>query len=198
MIKEMQGNLLESDAEILAHQVNCKGIMGAGVANSIRKNLLGADDYRKYQKVCQKYASEDLLGRNQYFQVRNQQLVCNMFAENIPTGNGLDTDYDALKKCLHRLLREAKNFKRKTVAIPGYLGCGLAGGDWDYVYSDIIKPIFDESEIKLSIVYFPDAMEKLWKSYHNVKKENNCIAEAWHGFTQGTPTSKVKEYLATI
>ena len=115
------------------------------------------------------------VGRNQYFQVRNQQLVCNMFAENITTGNRADTDYDALAKCLHRLLREAKSFRCKTVAIPGYLGCGLAGGDWDYVYSDIIKPIFEESEIKLSIVYFPDAMEKLWKSYHNVKKKKTSL-----------------------
>ena len=37
MVKERKGDLLRSDAAIIAHQVNCQGVMGAGVArqNSI-------------------------------------------------------------------------------------------------------------------------------------------------------------------
>ena len=37
MIKERKGNLLQADAPMIAHQVNCQGVMGAGIARQIRK-----------------------------------------------------------------------------------------------------------------------------------------------------------------
>lgn len=175
MIKEIQGNLVESQADVLAHQVNCKGVMGAGVAKTIRNELLTKEQYYSYQKVCRKVKAADLLGNNQYFKVcQGEKYICNMFAENIPTGKYLDTDYNALRKCLEALHFYAK-VNGFAVAIPGYLGCGLAGGDWDYVYSQIIVPIFRDSEVMLQIVYFPDAVEKLTKSYLCVPKENGRI-----------------------
>lgn len=36
-IKHITGNVLDSDAPIIAHQVNCMGVMGAGVAKCIRE-----------------------------------------------------------------------------------------------------------------------------------------------------------------
>lgn len=36
MIKEIVGNLFESDAQILCHQCNCQGKMGSGVAAEVR------------------------------------------------------------------------------------------------------------------------------------------------------------------
>ena len=35
MIKVIPGNLFDSEAQILAHQVNCKGVMGSGVAKEV-------------------------------------------------------------------------------------------------------------------------------------------------------------------
>ena len=61
MIKERKGNLLRSDAAIIAHQVNCQGVMGAGVARQIRHRILTAEQYRAYQQLCRKN-KEELLG----------------------------------------------------------------------------------------------------------------------------------------
>ena len=46
MIIEKQGNLMQANAWIVAHQVNCKGVMGAGVAKQIRNQLLTKSQYR--------------------------------------------------------------------------------------------------------------------------------------------------------
>ena len=61
MIKERKGDLLRSDVAIIAHQVNCQGVMGAGVARQIRHRILTAEQYRAYQQLCRKN-KEELLG----------------------------------------------------------------------------------------------------------------------------------------
>lgn len=44
MIKEIQSDLLTCGADIICHQVNFEGIMGGGVALSIRNKLLLEND----------------------------------------------------------------------------------------------------------------------------------------------------------
>lgn len=39
MIYEIKGNLLNADEAFIAHQVNGKGVMGAGVAKQIKNKL---------------------------------------------------------------------------------------------------------------------------------------------------------------
>jgi hypothetical protein len=39
------------------------------------------------------------------------------------------------------------------VSIPGFIGCGLAGGDWNYVLNKIIKKIFSNVTFNVSIYY---------------------------------------------
>ncbi len=37
MIKIIDGNLFDTKAKIIAHQVNCRGVMGSGVALQIKE-----------------------------------------------------------------------------------------------------------------------------------------------------------------
>ena len=37
IIKE--GNVFDSDADIICHQVNCQGVMGSGVAKEVRERF---------------------------------------------------------------------------------------------------------------------------------------------------------------
>ena len=37
VIKE--GNVFDSDADIICHQVNCQGVMGSGVAKEVRERF---------------------------------------------------------------------------------------------------------------------------------------------------------------
>ena len=39
MIKIFEGDLLESGANFICHQVNCQGVMGSGVAKQIKEQF---------------------------------------------------------------------------------------------------------------------------------------------------------------
>lgn len=152
MIKSIHGDALEVKANILAHQTNCIGVMGAGIAKQIKQKLLGRVGFRTYKELCNKFGAS-LLGDVQFLQIAEERYIANVFGENKPTGKGLDTDYEALRKGLEQVHKVAKD-EGLTVVIPGLMGCGLAGGDWNYVLHDIIEPIFADSEVELTIAYF--------------------------------------------
>lgn len=150
MITEKTMDLLTTDCDIIAHQTNCRGVMGAGVARQIRYKLLSPDKYSVYVSAC-KIKSSKLLGTVQYLPANNGKIIANLFGEDIPTGTSLDTDYDALRRALESLKAYAQQ-NHLSVALPGYIGCGLAGGDWEIV-SKMIYDIFSESEVHLEICY---------------------------------------------
>ena len=39
MIKVVYGDLMQATEDIIVHQVNCKGVMGSGVAKQIKANF---------------------------------------------------------------------------------------------------------------------------------------------------------------
>ena len=213
MIIEKQENLMQTNAWIVAHQVNCKGVMGAGVAKQIRNQLLTKSQYHSYQNFCNEHSTGFLLGKVLYFALENSsgpQVLANLFAEDTPTGMVLDTDYNALYRSLFNLFDYAMNHsEKKTIAIPAYLGCGLAGGDWNHVFSNIIKPIFDDSivlrndapelktNVTLEIYYLRSAVERLKNDFAVISGKDSLpyISEVWHGFSVGTSKEYIKSWL---
>lgn len=200
MIIEKKGDLLKCREDIVAHQVNCKGVMGAGVAKYIKRDIL-CERFITYKDFCEEHTPEFLLGKVLYipFSKDRTRFVANLFGENIPTGKGRDTDYFALHTAFQDLRFEAET-KHKSVAIPAYIGCGLAGGDWNYVFSEIIKPIFDNSPVLLYIYYLDDAIELMKKEFQEIAKKDNCvyIQEVWHGFPIGTAKKYIEEWLNSL
>lgn len=152
MIVELLGDVLECDADIIAHQTNCVGVMGAGVAAQIKKKL-SFSEFASYQKACDEKGAE-LLGSVQFLKTIDGKIVANIFGENIPTASFCDTDYEALRKGLN-VLHTYALIHKLSVAIPGLMGCGLAGGSWKIV-RDIIEDIFGDSEVSLKIVFFDE------------------------------------------
>lgn len=51
MIQHKIGDLFESDADIIAHHVNCRGVMGSGVAKPVR--FLFTETYHEYKKCSE-------------------------------------------------------------------------------------------------------------------------------------------------
>ena len=195
MIRETIGNLLQSDSLVITHQVNCDGVMGAGVAKQMKNNILTAKQYQKYKRLCTE-KGPFLLGTCQLISRKNKEgyYIANLFGENIPTGKKLDTDYRALYRSFQHLLKEIHfhkdlaSVKDISIAVPDYLGCGLAGGDWEIVFSRILLPLFQNSEEMLIIYYLPASVNRLWKEFRKipVNAENSCIERGWHGFAPGT------------
>ena len=192
MVKEMKGDLFNIGNGVIAHQVNCQGVMGAGVAKQIRSKLLTTNQYQSYRNKCRKLG-EELLGSCYLDKVEDKPLyVAHMFGENIPTGTGLDTDYDALEEAVMNMKIIARQ-RKLPVAVPGYLGCGLAGGDWEHVYRKILVPHFKGYPYGLTIVYRMDSIRRLWQDFGDVlmSPETECIETSWHGFAAGTHREEI-------
>lgn len=192
MIKEVKGNLLDVQSGVIAHQVNCRGVMGAGVAKQIRARLLSVSQYQSYRYKCRRLG-EKLMGTCYLDKAEGSPVyVAHLFGENIPTGKGQDTDYKALEDAVVNLKIIARQH-RLPVAVPGYLGCGLAGGKWDYVYSNILVPHFKGYPYGLTIVYLKDSVKMLWQEFGDVPMdpETECIKQEWHGFKKGTAREEI-------
>ena len=192
MLVEKRGNVMTEDVDVIAHQVNCRGVMGAGLAKQI-KAALSENEFKKYRDKClESNPPSELLGHMQRVHLSDGRAVANLFAEYKPTGKGLDTDYEALEKCFKKLSYIAPLNKRvkdayngvTTIAVPGYIGCGLAGGDWEFVYSRIIWPIFYRlQDIEMRIVYLDSSVDQLYTdAMKQIDSETGELLRTWHNF----------------
>ena len=156
MIIHKIGDVLkQEDAKYICHQVNCKGVMGAGLAKQI-KPLLTPKQFDSYRQACLE-KGEGCLGQIQVMDLPDGRTIINIFGKNIPTGTLCDTDYPALFKGLET----AKNLAIATgnsLAIPGFIGCGLAGGDWHFVYRAILESLFKDCNIALYVYWLNEEL----------------------------------------
>ena len=129
-IKVIDGDLFDTKASYICHQVNCKGKMGSGVARQVKQRFPVA--YKEYVKKCRE---SDILGQIQIVKCGDVN-ICNMFAQDGYGYNGdRFTNYDALKTCLDLLENVVPD--GEVIAMPYGIGCGLGGGDWGIVYAMI-------------------------------------------------------------
>lgn len=140
MIKFIKGNILNTNADAIVHQVNRKGVMGGGLAKQIRMKYPNV--YAKYRELCSQpgVISTNLLGKVQSVPVDSEKHVVNAFAQNAYGHGCRFTDYDAFRKCMNKINRVYKN---KTVALPYKIGCGLGGGDWTVIFDIINQELSD-------------------------------------------------------
>lgn len=132
-MKVVDGDLLDVTEGLIAHQVNCRGVMGAGVARVIAKRY--PDVERVYRAHCRAVEPLSLLGTSLVAVAGEGLLIGNVFGQ-LDTGRGLQTDYTAVGNALDDLSAWWTGL-RPTLHVPYMMGCGLAGGDWD-VYSELL------------------------------------------------------------
>lgn len=131
----------ELESGIVAHQVNCQGVMGAGVALQVKKRFPKA--YEAYRGLCDKSDPADLLGKAQVVFVGGGSMhsayIANVFGQ-LGYGKGLQTDYQAVKTAMRELEAtfEDSFHSPPTLYVPYMMGCALGGGDWD-TYSAILE-----------------------------------------------------------
>ena len=145
MIKIFEGNLLESGANIICHQVNCQRAMNSGVAKQIRNKFPNV--YEEYMKI----ASTEMLGRIQIINVGDNQFVCNMFAQDQYGYDGKQyTDIEALRKCFValKILLDSSDARDMVIAMPYKIGCVRGGADWNIVY-EMVDEVFEEYRVEL-------------------------------------------------
>ncbi len=144
MIKIVEGNILDAEEDIIAHQTNCMGVMGSGLAKQIKDKYYKV--FEEYQKYCHnnKFTS---LGNCQIINVGKDKYVANLFGQYKYGKDKQHTDYEALKESLSSLKVSCKDHN-KSIALPWNLGCGLAGGDWNVVYK-MIEEVFGDYDVTI-------------------------------------------------
>lgn len=147
MIKYYNGDLLESGCDIICHQVNEYGIMGAGLALQVREKFPKA--YKRYKELCMVKKPAHLYGKifycDYFDELNNDRTLANCFSQV----NG-ETNYELVKLIAKRLYCMAFDKGFKTIGIPYKYGCGIAKGDWSKV-EKIFKDEFEESDFRLQI-----------------------------------------------
>ena len=151
MVKYIKGDILNVTEGIIVQQVNCKGVMGAGLAKQIRdKWPYIYDDYKA--RIYNTANTKELLGKTLFNNVENNLFVASIFGQ-CDYGHGTKfTIYPALFKGLDYVFGMAE-IDQIPVYIPKGLGCGLAGGNWDFVEAYIQDlDLFFDKKIKIIIV----------------------------------------------
>lgn len=140
-------NLLNVKEGIICHQVNCVGVMGAGIALQIKEKW--PDVFKQYASLCKIFKNNPaaLLGKVQDIAVNDKLVIANCFGQIYP-GLGLMTCYESWKLIIKHLLDIIHYFGDISVHLPYGIGCGLAGGSWDMMMP-ILENEFKDHDVKV-------------------------------------------------
>lgn len=158
-MKIIEASILQSGKDIVVQQVNAKGLMGAGLALQIMKRYNNVKkEYVAYRGKQLKLGlvDEDLLGHVNYVDTYDGTIIANIFGQvDIRKGNHDKTVYTKKEALLSgiRQVREKAEELNLSVAIPTYIGCGLAGGDWTEIKHGI-EEIFKDSKVDVTFYHF--------------------------------------------
>ena len=123
MVNFKTGNLLEDQSDALVNSVNCVGIMGKGLA--LHFKLRYVPMFVEYQQVCADKALKPGMVWPWLTGELQPRVVFNVATKDHWRG---DSKLAWVKQGLDELLKQVKEYKVKSVALP-LLGCGLGGLD---------------------------------------------------------------------
>lgn len=141
----VNGDLLTAPFQFIAHQVNCRGVMGAGIALQIKNKY--PEVYNAYKVFCDINTAKPPLGKSLCVWTKDNHCIINVFGQLGYGRAQQQTDYEALYSGFAMAAEEIRNTfldgnprYQILIAIPYGIGCGLAGGDWEKV-EEILKLI---------------------------------------------------------
>lgn len=180
-------NILDVPYGIIGHQVNCLGVMGSGVAASIKKAYPPV--FNSYAKMCGLIPERrryQLLGQVQFVtasEIEGKPLIfANIFSQLDTSCSSRQTEYGSLHRGL-KTIEEKTRGLRLPIHFPYLIGCGAGGGDWNIV-SEMIESVFENSDMDVHIcAYNPEAEAEAnaWLYPKVMKQFNSDIAafKAW-------------------
>ena len=160
MVEYKRGNLLTSGCDIICHQVNCQGVMGSGIAKTIKETFPKV--YRvfknSYRNGDAKLGSIDIVIVTNDTEAKQHEfapisVVVNFYSQYNYLPRGVNhTDYEAFKTCIKKLKTYIQTILPMSIRIgfPDHIGCGLAGGNWNII-KQILEDEFSSSEYKVEI-----------------------------------------------
>ena len=137
MLHYKVGNLLDAPQKVIAHQVNCQGKMGSGVAKTIRDT---------YPKVYETYLNTYIYNSNEgkppkclggeveFVKINDNREVVNLYGQiNYGYDGKRYTNYALLALALDKMFFLLNEAGDREVAIPYKMGCDRGGANWAFV-----------------------------------------------------------------
>lgn len=150
-MKIVQQDMTELSSGVLFHQVNCRGVMGGGIAYAFARKWPELEE--KYRQLCEEFNCDKtrLLGKVWTYGVNKDLVIANVFGQGDVSRSERMTSYDATVNAFERIQRSVARtpngmFARLPLYFPFKMGCGLGGGDWA-IYSAIIDRYFPNAII---------------------------------------------------
>lgn len=140
MVEFKKGNIFNSKSQTLVNPVNCKGVMGAGLALEMKKRYPAM--FSTYKRICDK---------NMLIPGKLQLWKGNKWILNFPTKDYWKdpSKIEYIEKGLDKFLETYKEKEITSIAFPK-IGSGLGGLDWALVKSIMIKKL-NNLNIKIEI-----------------------------------------------
>ncbi|MCE5293484.1 MAG: DarT ssDNA thymidine ADP-ribosyltransferase family protein [Chlamydiales bacterium] len=130
-----EGDLLNSKMQTLVNTVNCKGVMGKGIALEFKKRFPAM--FLDYKDRCDKQAVKP--GVPYIYKTKEEKCIV-----NFPTKDHWkkDSDLSWIQKGLDHIKTHYKEWGITSLALPP-LGCGNGGLNWNIVRSMIMDTLGD-------------------------------------------------------
>ena len=152
-MKTIKGDLIllakDGNFDVIVHGCNCMCTMGAGIAQSIKKEFPEA-----YKADLQTPKADETKLGTCSFAVSNTNYgiitIVNAYTQYNWRGSGVLADYDAIRSCLKWV---KTNFGGKRIGLPK-IGAGLARGDWNKI-SNIIEDELAGEDVTF-VIFDPD------------------------------------------
>lgn len=158
MVRMVEGDLFDPSwgFDAIGHGVNCKGLMGAGIAVAFKKRW--PDMYERYRSMCeQKFL---LPGQVMPYAVprgtwddgsRQQFWIYNIASQYHP---GANAEYSYLYAGLQYVAFHMHEKGIVRLGLP-WIGAGIGGLDKDSVLY-VVSQVFDNSDLDVTIVSLPE------------------------------------------
>lgn len=155
MIKRVKGDLFDyferGECDTVVHCCNCQGVMGSGIALTIKNKYNGV--YKAYKDHESRNGSLKLGTTSSEF-VGENKLIINLHAQGNYGYNGFRyVNYEALYEALVAARNEMIASKHKTLGVPYKMACDRAGGDWRIVEA-MLNVIFVDADIEVLVVEY--------------------------------------------
>lgn len=154
-IKEIHGNIFNTQCHVLVNTVNCVGVMGAGIALECRYRFNGMFEF--YKEFCD---SGDMQpGKLLLYRETSPNILC--FPTKFHWKDPSKIEY--IERGLEKFSNTYKDKSIFTIALP-HIGCSNGGLDWDRDVQDLVyRYLSDLDNLYVEIYsYDPDANDPLY------------------------------------
>jgi O-acetyl-ADP-ribose deacetylase (regulator of RNase III) len=142
-MKKVKGDLIKLAKsgyfDLIVQGCNCFCTMNSGIAKTIKAEFPEAFEVDQYTKKGDK----EKLGSYSFVEILiddKKLIVVNAYTQFNYGKSGIYVSYDALREVFKKI---KKNFSGKKIGYPA-IGAGLAGGNWEKIYSIICEELNNE------------------------------------------------------